>query len=88
MLVSVRHGDVSTYLIGLTNKKGRDYQVNYVLLWRAMLNAKDEGSAWFDIGGMDSSTPKGIKHFKSGLNADLYSLSGEWRRNTPKVTVQ
>jgi len=79
MLVSVRHGDVSTYLIALTNKKGRDYQVNYVLLWRAMLNAKEEGSTWFDIGGMDSSTPKGIKHFKSGLNADLYSLSGEWR---------
>ncbi len=79
MLVSIRHGDTSTYLIGLTNKKGREFQVNYVLLWEAILNAKNEGCAWFDLGGMDSTTPKGIAHFKAGLNSETYDLSGEWR---------
>jgi len=79
MLVSVQHGDTATYLIGLTNNKGRSYQVNYVLLWQAILHSKSEGCNWFDIGGLDSTTPKGIKHFKSGINSELYSLSGEWR---------
>ena len=79
MLVSVRHGDTATYLIGLTNTKGRSFQINYVLLWMAILHSKDEGCKWFDIGGLDSTTPEGIRHFKSGVNSEAYGLIGEWR---------
>ena len=79
MLVSVRHGNTATYLIGLTNNKGRNFQINYVLLWKAILDSKNVGCTWFDIGGLDHSTPKGIRHFKSGLNSEAYSLIGEWR---------
>jgi|APSaa5957512535_1039671.scaffolds.fasta_scaffold21926_3 lipid II:glycine glycyltransferase (peptidoglycan interpeptide bridge formation enzyme) len=79
MLVSIRHGDTATYLIGLTNNKGRSFQVNYVLLWEAILHSKQAGCTWFDIGGLDSTTPKGIRHFKSGVGSELYDLIGEWR---------
>ena len=79
MLVSVRHGDTATYLIGLTNNKGRSFQINYVLLWRAILHSKHAGCTWFDIGGLDSTTPEGIRHFKSGVNSEAYGLIGEWR---------
>jgi lipid II:glycine glycyltransferase (peptidoglycan interpeptide bridge formation enzyme) len=79
MVVYVRHGNTSTYFIGLTSQEGRNLHVNYVLLWNAILDAKAKGCRWFDIGGMDSTTPKGIAHFKSGLNSNLYELSGEWR---------
>lgn len=78
-VVYVRHGNTSTYFIGLTSQEGRNLNVNYVLLWQAILDAKDNGCSWFDIGGMDITTPKGIAHFKSGLNSNLYELSGEWR---------
>ena len=44
-----------------------------------MLESKDDGCKWFDIGGLDETTPKGIAHFKRGLNSNLYELSGEWR---------
>lgn len=80
MVVIIRHGDTSTYLIGTTDKKGRALNVNYVLLWNAILYAKKSGSQWFDIGGLNESTPKGIAHFKRGLNSELYTLIGEWRR--------
>lgn len=79
MLVSVRHGDTATYLIGSTNNTGRNLQANYVLLWNAILHSKEIGCDWFDIGGLNASTPSGIAHFKQGVNSELYSLIGEWR---------
>lgn len=78
MLVCIRHGDTATYLIGETNDIGRKKQANYVLLWEAILYSKDSGARWFDIGGLDTTTTKGISHFKKGINSDLYNLTGEW----------
>lgn len=79
MLASIHHGDTSTYLIGITSDEGRDLQVNYVLLWQAILDAKKNGCMWFDIGGLDATTPIGIAHFKKGVQSDPYYLIGEWR---------
>jgi hypothetical protein len=79
MLVTVRHGDSATYLIGACNDRGRQMQANSVLLWEAILHAKRSGCAWFDIGGLNENTPKGIAKFKKGLNAVPYGLAGEWR---------
>lgn len=78
-LVTVRHGDSATYIIGTTNEKGRNMQANSVLLWNAILHAKHVGCNWFDIGGLNSVTTKGIAQFKQGLNAVPYALTGEWR---------
>jgi len=78
-LVTVRYGDTTIYLIGITNLKGRKMNANYILLWDAILKAKNKGCKWFDIGGLDSTTPIGIAHFKKGLNAKPYELAGEWR---------
>ena len=78
-LVSVSFGNTAIYLIGTTNTKGRKLNANYTLLWEAILNAKNQGCRWFDIGGLDKTTPAGIAHFKKGLNADSYQLIGEWR---------
>lgn len=79
ILVSIRHGDTTTYLIGISGKDGREFQVNYLLLWKSILHAKINGCDWFDIGGLDSSTPMGIAHFKNGVKSEPYSLNGEWR---------
>lgn len=78
-LVSTRHGDTATYLIGSTNDKGRQMQANSNLLWQAILHAKRNGCAWFDVGGLSTVTPKGVADFKQGLNATPYELVGEWR---------
>ena len=79
MLVGIRHGDTVTYMIGYTNDVGRKLQANNVLLWSAILHSKEIGCKWFDIGGLNASTPQGIAHFKQGVNSELYSLIGEWR---------
>ena len=79
ILVSIEHGDTAIYLIGATTDKGRKYQSNYVLLWEAILEAGRNGCRWFDIGGLNETTPKGIAHFKKGIQAHPYALIGEWR---------
>jgi len=79
LVVIIKHYDTSTYLIGITNEEGRKLCVNYALLWKAIIFTKDNNCQWFDIGGLDESTPEGIAHFKRGLNSNLYSLVGEWR---------
>ena len=83
-LVTIDHCRTSIYLIGATSFSGRKYQANYVLLWEAILSSKDNGCSWFDIGGLNSTTPKGVAHFKNGLQADPYSLIGEWRIFFPR----
>jgi lipid II:glycine glycyltransferase (peptidoglycan interpeptide bridge formation enzyme) len=82
VLVSIHSGDTAIYLIGSTTEKGRKMQANSLLLWQSILHAKNSGCAWFDIGGLNESTPKGIATFKKGLNAIPYKLSGEWRKWT------
>lgn len=79
ILVSIRHGDTTTYVIGSTNLQGRQMQANSVLLWQAILHAKRSGCAWFDIGGLSAVTAKGVAEFKKGLNTVPYALIGEWR---------
>ena len=78
-LVSVGHGDTCTYFIGWTSPEGRRLQANYLLLWHAILMAKEKGYRWFDMGGLDKNTPKGIAHFKEGVGGVPYSLVGEWK---------
>jgi len=78
LLVSVRHGDTVTYLIGYTNDLGRKLNANYLLLWHSILASKNLGCYWFDMGGMNENTPKGIMSYKQGLCAIPYKTNGEF----------
>lgn len=79
VLISVHHGSTATYLIGYTNQDGRKFNANYLMLWHAILNAKKSGLRYYDLGGLSSNTPTGIRKFKSGVNGREYSLIGEYR---------
>lgn len=78
VLVSVRHGDTSTYLIGMSSDDGRRLNLNYLLLWDAIIGAKLSGCRYFDLGGLNADTTKGVAHFKKGTGGVDYKLIGEW----------
>ena len=78
MYVTMRTGDTVIYLVGITNKIGRDLQANSLMFWESLLDAKRSGCEWFDIGGLSESTPEGIATFKTGLNATPYLNVGEY----------
>lgn len=77
MLVSIAHGNTATYIIGCTDSIGRKSNANYMLLWAAILRAKEIGCQWYDLGGLNENTPGGVRHFKSGLGGVPYKLIGE-----------
>lgn len=73
-----RHGAAATYLIGWNSDLGRKTRGNHLLLWRAMLELKDRGCRWLDLGGIDEQLTPGVASFKRGLNGEGYTLAGEW----------
>ena len=66
-----------------TNNEGKKVGANFALYWAAIIQAKADGLFWFDIGGLNEFTPKGIAEFKRGINAFKYDLVGEWRTILP-----
>ena len=72
------HFDTAMYLAGWSSPKGREQQANYLMLWQAINDAKISGMRWFDMGGANKNTPKGIAHFKKGIGGDYYSNAGEF----------
>jgi lipid II:glycine glycyltransferase (peptidoglycan interpeptide bridge formation enzyme) len=71
-------GDTATYLIGWSNEVGREQQANYLLIWKSIEDAKKARLSWFDLGGINANTPKGVAHFKNGVNAKPFQNVGEY----------
>ena len=76
----IRSGCTALDFLVSTNEKGRELDANSALYWHAIIQAKENGCRWFDIGGLNENTTKGIAEFKQGLNAAPYKLVGEWRK--------
>ena len=68
----------SFYLYGFTNKKGRKFHANSVLLWHAIKESKSKNHEIFDLGGLNESTPVGIRKFKEGLGGEKVENVGEF----------
>lgn len=78
MVVTITHGNTTSYMIGYSDEIGRKSNLNYLLLWEAIKEAKKNGGEFFDLGGLNANTPKGVLKFKSGLNGKRFSLIGEY----------
>ena len=84
-----RYGDTAEYLAGFATEAGHGLNVGQMLLWRAMIAAKESGARWFDLGGMDENrTPEGIYHFKAGLSGTPYRLADEIEYCPPDIRAR
>ncbi|RXH54598.1 hypothetical protein GRAN_3702 [Granulicella sibirica] len=79
-----RHGDHVEYrAAGMTRVEGRNISVGYPLMWALILWAKQEGAAWFDMGGVTlPETPNdplaGISDFKRMFSQVTEEVGEEW----------
>jgi lipid II:glycine glycyltransferase (peptidoglycan interpeptide bridge formation enzyme) len=72
-ILIARYGNICEYLVGVFNENGKKVNAGNYLLWQAIGQMKELGYRWFDLGGMNpETTPKGIFHFKSGVNGVPY----------------
>ena len=69
-------GSVATYLMGASSEEGRRCNATSLLLWEAITTQKSAGTAWFDLGGLSTSTPDGIARFKQGVGGVPYTSAG------------
>mgnify|MGYP001344065426 CR=1 FL=1 len=65
------------YLIGWSSKAGRKLNVNYILLWEAIIYFKSIDCKIFDLGGLFGNDSP-IDFFKLGMNGNYYENSGEY----------
>lgn len=65
------------YLIGWSSEEGRKLNVNYLLLWEALIHFKSNGIKTFDLGGLIGKNHP-IDFFKLGMNGKYYENSGEY----------
>lgn len=72
------HGQAATYQVGWSSAPGRSVSANHLLLWQAINVLKDHGIHFFDLGGVNDETAKGIKEFKQGLGGTLVQLVGHY----------
>tara|TARA_Y100000589_G_scaffold286270_1_gene286301 strand:+ start:2035 stop:3045 length:1011 start_codon:yes stop_codon:yes gene_type:complete len=70
--------DSALYLFGYTTKLGKKYQANYALLWKGIIDQKNNGINTFDLGGINEQKQVGIMKFKKGLGGDLEENLGEY----------
>jgi hypothetical protein len=72
------HGAAATYLLGWNGPKGRQLKANQYLLWQAILQLKQSGLRWLDLGGFSEERTPGIAAFKLGLNGERCEHVGEY----------
>lgn len=66
------------YLVGWNGPEGRKIYANNLLLYSAVIDSKERGAKWFDLGGIDFiETPENAM-FKMGLRPTLYRTLGEY----------
>ncbi|MFY8093722.1 MAG: lipid II:glycine glycyltransferase FemX [Niveispirillum sp.] len=73
------HGKAATYQIGWSDAAGRAARAHNLLLWRAMLELKQQSREWFDLGGILPDTAQGVTAFKRGMGGEEVELLGAFR---------
>jgi len=69
-------GDTAVYLLGATLEAGLKAKAGYLLQWHAVLEARERGLAWYDLGGIDPESNPGVYRFKRGLGGMDVSAPG------------
>lgn len=79
-VIIVSHGRAASYLLSWNSDLGRSMKANNLLLWQAIIDAKNRGEVFFDLGGLLSINDKykAITDFKMGLGGEKYALLGEF----------
>ncbi|MEH6546674.1 MAG: peptidoglycan bridge formation glycyltransferase FemA/FemB family protein [Sneathiella sp.] len=83
-------GDTAVYLLGASSAEGNQLKASYFLQWHAILQAKERGCKWYDLGGIDPEGNQGVFHFKKGFNGLDVTAAGPYEigSRVPVVLVQ
>jgi lipid II:glycine glycyltransferase (peptidoglycan interpeptide bridge formation enzyme) len=67
-MVATAMGDSAIYLLGATSDEGLNAKGAYILQWSMIQWLKENGTRWYDLGGIDPEANPGVYHFKKGFS--------------------
>ena len=67
-MVATAMGDSAIYLLGATSDEGLNAKGAYLLQWNMIQWLKENGTRWYDLGGIDPVMNPGVYHFKKGFS--------------------
>ncbi len=74
----LRHGQTATYTAAWASDDGRAANAPRLVLWHGITNLRDQGLAWLDLGGVNTSRAPGLARFKLGLGGEVVTLAGTY----------
>lgn len=82
-IIVMINGRRATYLYGASSNEKRNYMASYLLQWRALLLAKENGCRYYDLFGIpfddDPNDPMhGLYRFKTGFGGVILNRPGSW----------
>ena len=65
-------------LLAGVSAEGRKTYASYLLMWRLIQLARDQGVVLYDLSGADPKHAPGVYNFKKGIGGRMVNLLGEW----------
>lgn len=74
--LSVMFADTLTYLYGASYSGSISKRAPAYLHWKAMVYAQSRSLRWYDLGGVDETTWKGLTYFKKQFGGEMFEYVG------------
>ena len=78
-------GDTCVYLLGASNDLAMKHKASYLLQWHVIMQARERGCHWYDLGGIDPEANPGVYHFKRGMGGTDVTAPGPYEQQPHSV---
>ena len=68
-------GQTSVYLLGASNHDGNEQKASYLMQWMTIVEARNRGCKWYDLGGIDPEGNPGVYRFKERMGG--FDITGD-----------
>ena len=82
-IITTHYGNKSWYLYGASDNVYREFMPNYLIQWKALTDAKEDGYEIYDFFGISGNTDEtdhlyGLYRFKKGFGGEFTEFIGEF----------
>lgn len=81
-------GQTSVALLVASNQLGNDLKASYLLHWSTLIEAKERGCSWYDLGGIDPERVPGVYQFKRLIRGIDLTAQGPFEFHPSRIRAE